>query len=193
MITMFDSIRVAEVRKVASTHNEAVAGYVDGHWPDFHAMAAAFPNDHHLSFATRPEDDADGLDIEFGDARPEQFPGWFERQVRRGVWRPVAYFSFANAGNVLGVLDKAKIHPATVRLLYAEWNGERVIRPGFDGHQLTDHVGTANVDESVVLDDFFGHKHQLARARFHIDAEIDLANLQWRPVGSGVQPLGWGD
>ena len=193
MIKMYDSINLPAVRRVASTHNDAVAGYVDGRWPDFHAMAAAFPNDHHLSIATNPARDADCLDVEAGDATPDQAPEWAIRQHRRGVWRPVIYANAATYPKIEEAFRKAGLPGVFIRRWVADWNGQADIPQGFDGHQFTNHADGLSVDESVLLDDFFGAKHHLARVRLHLDAQVDLRDLGWSIVGHGVQPLGWGD
>jgi hypothetical protein len=51
---------------------EAVAGYVGGHWPTYNQLVKDFPHAHKLSIAVFASEDADCLDIEKGDATPDQ-------------------------------------------------------------------------------------------------------------------------
>lgn len=193
MLVMYDSTRISELRKLASTSEAAVAGYVDGRYKDMHELVAAFPTHHHLSIAVRAADDADCLDVESGDATPAATPNWVLRQHHRGIWRPVIYASSSVWPNIEQELTKAKLHPEMYRRWYAEWNGQPIIAQGYDAHQYTDHAEGRSVDASVCLDDFFGAKEHLARVRLHVDAQVDLNDLSWSIVGHGVQPLPWGD
>jgi hypothetical protein len=96
-ITLFDSIENSQFPPGAA----AYAAYVDGRLgdqPNYDWVVRAFPKAHHLSIALSADHDADALDVESGAASPSDIHGWRERQVRRGVARPVIY---ANAYTML--------------------------------------------------------------------------------------------
>jgi len=160
---MFDSITVSPVEAVASTSGEAVAGYVDGYWPDYHALSQAFPHDNHLSIAVHADDDADALDIENGDAAPAQAPSWVKRQHARGLARPVIYCSISTAPEVLNELRLAGIDRQSIRL----WSAHYTYRAHIcgprscgqptqaDATQWTDKAYGRNLDESLCAPGFF--------------------------------------
>lgn len=188
MIRLYDSIRVSDVKRVASTQGAAVAGYVDGTWADYTAMVSAFPHDRHLSIAARPSDDADCLDVETGDAKPQDVPAWALRQHHRGVWRPVVYASTNVWPQIEEELRKANLPGVFVRRWLASWNGQADVPAGYDAHQFTDRANGQNVDESVCLDDFFG----VAPRRFVAQIELTEGSWQWsvRPQPFHTPPLG---
>lgn len=78
--TMFDSITPSTIPADA----EMVAGYVNGYWPTFADVCQRFPNARHVSIAVTVVADAQVLDVEPGNARPDQAPAWVERQRARG-------------------------------------------------------------------------------------------------------------
>lgn len=94
--TMFDAVDLAEVPVDA----EAVLGYTGGSWPTYHELAHRFPNARIVAIAIAAHEDADLLDVESGDASPEQAPDWFRRQHdehafdynlrRRGIYAAVS-------------------------------------------------------------------------------------------------------
>ena len=188
MIRLYDSIGVAPLKRVASTSGEAVAGYVDGHWPDFAAVARAFPHDRHLSIAARAADDADCLDVESGDANPAEVPGWALRQHRRGLWRPVIYASASSYPAIEEELRKAGLPGVFIRRWVADWNGLADVPAGYDAHQFTDRAAGQNVDESVCLDDFFGTRPR----RFVAQVELTEGSWSWEihSLPAHTPPLG---
>src|SRR5690242_8753534 len=98
--TMYDSVTVSAIPRNA----QAVAGYVNGRWPTYSQLVRAFPHARRLSIAVSADRDADCLDVEQGDATPDQAPAWVQRQHKRGVRRPVVYTSVANARTLLLIL-----------------------------------------------------------------------------------------
>src|ERR1700744_5899896 len=91
----------------------AYAAYVDGsvgNQPNYAYIVSAFPKAEHLAIALFAANNADVLDVEAGAAVPSHIPGWYARQVARGIKRPVIYAS-ASAMNsdVLPVLAQAGI------------------------------------------------------------------------------------
>ena len=188
MITMYDSIAVAPLRKVASSSKDAVAGYVDGRFADFSELVHAFPHDRHLSIAVHADDDADCLDVEAGDALVVEVPAWVLRQHGRGLWRPVVYASESNWPAIDQELGKAGIGGTFTRRWVAAWNNQASVPAGFDAHQFTDHPNGQNVDESVLVDDFFG----TAPRRFVAQVELTEGSWSWavRSQPFHTPPLG---
>lgn len=181
MFVMFDTVNVTAVPSFANTDRDAVAGYIDGRFNDFHQLAATFPHAHHLDIAVRASDDATCLDIEAGDARPDQFPDWFLRQSKRGVWRPVGYCNLSTLPELLAAIHRAGIHRELVRLWVAHFTGTPHLEPGSDATQWTDHALGRNLDESLCLDTFFPAARPAAPAPRHATARIyfDETSRQW--------------
>jgi hypothetical protein len=165
VITMFDTA----CNDQFPANPQAVAAYVDGgigSQPNHAWTVAAFPGAHHLSIALSAGHDADALDVEAGAARPGDIPGWHARQVRRGVIRPVIYASaYAMNGEVLPALARAGIARPSVRLWSAHYAGPHVCGPrpscgalstGADGTQWTSAAMGRVLDQSLLLDNFFG-------------------------------------
>jgi len=146
----------------------AYAGYVDGgvgNQPNYAYIVTAFPKAEHLSIALFASDNADALDVEPGASAPSDIPGWYARQVARGIRRPVIYAS-ASAMNddVLPVLSQARIGRASTRLWTAHYGlGEHICGPAScgalsidaDGTQWTSSAMGLVLDQSLLVADFF--------------------------------------
>jgi hypothetical protein len=150
-IVMFDTVDVSTVPADAI----AVAGYTSGSWPTFDGLVRRFPHAHHLSIAVQADHDADCLDVETGDASPDQAPAWVRRQLNRGVWRPCLYANLSTMPAVIGALAGAGLVRPHVRLWVAEYNYHPHIPAGFDACQWTDQALGRNLDESLCWDSFF--------------------------------------
>ncbi len=157
MITVLDTTTPGAIGRLASTSSDALAGYNDGLYNDIRQLEAMYPGHRHQAIAVFPWDDGDWLDIETGDARPQDAPGWVRRQHARGLARPGLYASLSVMPAVHAALEAAGIARNSVRLIYAAYASppDPTILPGYDGHQYTDHWQGRNVDASVVRDDFF--------------------------------------
>lgn len=164
-ITMFDDINPGTM---PSGSNYAYACYIDGLWPYFHELAARFPKAAEkgrlLDVAVFASDNATCLDIERGDATIEQAPEWFERQVLRGVYRPVLYTSASNMKALELAMARRHIPRSAYRLWSAHYTGKaHICGPktcGYgmslaDGTQWTDFALGVNLDESLLLGSFF--------------------------------------
>ena len=157
--TMYDSIDVKQI----PVNAQAVAGYVGGFWPTYKTLALEFPNAKLLSIAVNARQDAECLDVEQGDARPDQAAAWVKRQKGLGVKTPVVYCSVSQAGLLLRTLAKAGISRADVRL----WTAHYTFKPhlcssscGFgdikaDATQWTDRALGRNLDQSLCSPGFF--------------------------------------
>jgi len=75
--TMYDAINVNSL----PAGGDLYAGYVDGHWPDYSAIASKFGKDNTVGIATNPNDDNGTI----GDGPPDNgtWPEWVAWTVRR--------------------------------------------------------------------------------------------------------------
>lgn len=160
MITMLDSVSVAAL----PDGPYAYAGYVDGFFNTWVKLRMRFPSSDLLSIAVFPQDDADCLDIETGDARPDQAAAWVLRQFANGAERPCLYASVSVMNTVVEGILAAGIDRGRLRLWSAHYgNGAHICGPGtcrlisigMDGTQWTDHFRGMNADASLLLPDFF--------------------------------------
>lgn len=81
------------------------AGYIDGQWASYSPLVALHPGLPVLSIATSPMHRAQVLDIESGDARIADAPGWCTRYYR--ATRPRLYTSIANAAALITAMANA--------------------------------------------------------------------------------------
>ena len=155
MLLMYDSITIADMPGDADVY----LGYVNGSWPTFGQLAAKFPGKRYLDLAVSADHDATGLDVEVGDATPEQVPGWVARQHARGVALPVVYAARDTMTQVLQLVDRA-----TIRVLTAHvGKGPHLCGPacgwGFiaDGTQwaFPGQGSPGHYDISMLVDTFF--------------------------------------
>lgn len=159
--TMYDSVTVGEIPADA----KAVAGYVGGTWVTFPILKLQFPHARHLSIAVASNEDADCLDIENGDARIGDAPGWFHRQKRLGARKPAFYISAAYADALVSYLKREGIKRREYRLITAHYGDGRhrcgpdtcglVRSTKADGTQYTDEALGRTLDESVLSRRFF--------------------------------------
>lgn len=152
---MFDTVTPSAVGRLASTSPDAVAGYTDGLYRDIAELARAYPNHRHLSIAVHPRDDADCLDVETGDASPDDVPGWVRRQHGRGVARPWVYANTSTWPAIKTALQAGGIGRGEIIKWRADFDGVAALLPDDDAKQFTNHWEGRNVDASIVRDDAF--------------------------------------
>ena len=146
----------------------AYAAYVDGgigNQPNYAYIVSAFPKAQHLSIALFSSNNADALDVEPGASTPSDIPGWYARQVARGVSRPVIYASVSTMNDtILPLLSQHGIARAKTRLWTAHYGlGEHICGPAScgqlsvnaDGTQWTSSARGLVLDQSLLLDTFF--------------------------------------
>lgn len=159
-ITMYDSVTVSEIPAQAA----AVAGYVNGSYFTWPEIVRSFPHAHKLSVAVNASHDAECLDVESGDATPDEAPSWVRRQIARGVKRPVVYCSTSTAPAVLAQLASHGVARSAIRLWTAHYTGKphrctTVCGNGFHGSadatQYTNRALGRNLDASLCAPDFF--------------------------------------
>lgn len=159
-VIMYDSISVSQI----PSDGPAAAGYTSGYWPTWQAIKSG-PWTHKLSIAvTASHNDAECLDVETGDAAPEQAPSWIKQAKARGVKKPVVYASLSAMPGVLAALARAGIGRDEIRLWTAHYTGtQHICTPacgyGFnataDATQWTDEAHGRNLDESLCDGSFF--------------------------------------
>lgn len=191
-ITMYDTALNDQFPPGAA----AYAAYVDGgvgDQPNYDWIVQAFPDAHHLSIALFSSDDADCLDVEPGAASPSDIPSWYARQRRRGIARPCIY---ANASTMekfaVPVLLAAPIVRSATRLWSAHYTNEaHICGPkscgatsiDMDGTQWTSNALGRDLDQSLLLDDFFG---TLPPAPQYV--EFDMSKLPVLKQGDSDKP-----
>jgi hypothetical protein len=157
---MYDSVTLSAVPRDAP----AVAGYVGGHWPTYRELGRRFPHARHLSIAVNAGQDAECLDVEPGDATPDQVVAWYRRQRARGVHKPVIYTSVSAMPVVLARLAHAGIPRQAVRLWAAHYTGRAHLcgptcgyglRTVVDATQWTNRAQGRNLDESHLARGFW--------------------------------------
>lgn len=188
MITLLDSVTSSAFGRLASTSPDALAGYDDGRFNNIAQIEREYPNHRHLAIAVFASDDGDCLDIETGDARPEDAPGWLRRQHARGIARPWLYANESTWPLVTERLQQAGIARASFVKWVAVFNEQANLQDDWDAHQYTDHWHQRNVDASVCKDDAFdflnppvkhGHHpgHRRHRRPPTIDRKVKAAGL----------------
>src|SRR5690348_7913560 len=149
MRSMWDSITPANIPAEANAAGALVAGYDDGRWPDFDALAAMFPDARHVPITVFASDDMGlVLDIEARDATPEEAPGWLERRRAAGV-DPSLYCSTSLIGDVEAACKAAGVHFDRAHWWRAHFNGVPALELGEIAHQ---YRNTPGYDCSVVAD-----------------------------------------
>lgn len=183
---MYDSVDVSQIPPDAP----AAAGYTDGRWANFPALRGHVPHAHLLSITVTASADADCLDVEQGDATPPQAGGWVKRQLARGAHRPVIYANASTMPEVLSVLASAGITRSLVRCWSAHYTEEHICGPATcrypgvpacDGTQWTNHALGRDLDQSLLLDDFFATPEPpVTITSYKADGTISLATLAER-------------
>jgi hypothetical protein len=157
--TMHDSVTPTDIPKDAAM----VAGYVTGRyaWPE--SGWARFPHARKVEIATQARfNTGDVLDVEKGDATPEQAPGWVRMRRAAGVARPSLYCSAAD----VPALRRAMGNDVTWDLWVARYTG-RVPGPAdfarYGSNCVAIQYANANTsgghfDLSLVIDDGWPHR-----------------------------------
>lgn len=105
MRTMYDSVTAADIPANA----QLVAGYVDGIYRWSGTDWARFPQALKIAIAVFPSTNSGiMLDVEAGDATPEQAPGWVQMRRARGV-DPTVYCAYAAWAQTIQAFDRAQV------------------------------------------------------------------------------------
>lgn len=146
----------------------AVAAYLNGAWPTLAAVKARFwGKSKIITITVSANEDADCLDVETGDATPDQAPGWVHRQRQQKPHkRPWIYANLSTMAMVIIHLQEAGIRRDHVFLWTAHPTNKRhfcnhrtcgdYLPPGIsaDGTQYKWET-TPNLDTSVCHSSMF--------------------------------------
>jgi hypothetical protein len=151
MPTMFDTTNVAAIPASAGEPDYA-AGYVDGRWPTFAAMAARYTQAVPVSISAIPSSSqarsADVCDCEEGDYTPSQAAAWAQARIAANR-QPCIYCSLSEWAACQGAVEALGITVDQVDWWIAAYPGSGpAVYPGAVAHQYVDR-GT--YDESVVV------------------------------------------
>jgi hypothetical protein len=141
---MFDAIDVTSLPAGADVY----AGYDDGHWPDAAAIAARFGGKPVVRITVLPGDnEGDVLDVESGDATPQQAPAWVQRRRADGHTWPTVYCSESVWSSVIAAFNDAGV-PQPFYWVAAYPGAGAAVPAGAVAHQWIDHGA---YDESVTV------------------------------------------
>lgn len=135
-----------------------LAGYVGGAWPTFSPECQLYPalakKGWVMSYAVNAEEDADALDCELGDASVAQAAPWVDRQLGRGVWRPMVYANLSRWEDE-GLKSDLAHYGDKIRRTVAHYTYvQGVIPAGYDNQQFSDHWQGRNIDANSSLVSF---------------------------------------
>jgi hypothetical protein len=171
MITMFDSSHADTIPADA----KFVAGYIDGS-NSLASVRQKAPHATSMSIAIHARHDADCLDVEPQCADVDEVTDWLTRQHARGVARPVIYADISHMKLVLDALERAHVARSSVRLWSAHYLANQNVPAAqlqafahicgphtcgqlpidMDGTQFTSQSRGVSLDESRLVDNFFG-------------------------------------
>jgi hypothetical protein len=194
-LRMLDSIIPANLPAGA----DAYLGYADGAWPTYSEIIRLFPHAHHLSLTVSPALGAMGCDREPGDLSAAQMVTWVKASLAAKVWRPVCYAAASNMNACYVALRLAGVQRGSVRLLSAHYGAGRhicspascgLVSVAMDGTQWS---GSAEgnhgsvIDESVLLDDFFGAPAPPVSPAPVLEADMIIVTVLRDPLPAGVK------
>lgn len=146
MRTMYDAVTPANIPADA----EAVAGYIDGRYAWSQADWARFSTPVKVTIAVFAAHDARCLDVETGDATPDQAPGWVARQRANGDPHPWVYCSESVWSQVRQAFAAQGVpEPIWWIAAYPGSAGAGNLYPGAHAHQWIDD---GPYDRSVLAD-----------------------------------------
>lgn len=142
MRTMYDSVDATAMPVGAPLY----AGYVDGRYANLPQVRGLFPSARIVSIAVSADTNAQVLDVENGNATPDQAPGWAVRQRARGV-EPTVYMNADTWPAVRAAFDAAGV--AEPNWFVADYDGVATIPAGAVAKQ---YLNTSGWDRSVAAD-----------------------------------------
>jgi hypothetical protein len=159
--TMYDSVAVSAIPRSPF----AAAGYTGGIWRTFPQLRTSYPQAHVVSIAVFAWERAECLDVEPGDAEPDQVPGWIRADERAGYRKPCLYSDYWEWTHELApILVRNQIARSTIFEWVASYVGHPQLLPGFDADQWTDHCLGRSLDCSLVLRSFLAAAQPPLRA-----------------------------
>lgn len=140
---MYDAIVAADV----PPDGWAVAGYVNGQWPDFGALETRFPSLKHISITVNDQGTAMVLDVENYDATPAQAPAWAQQMRAAGIPYPVVYMNLSTWQTVKDEFAAQSVEPPLYWV--AQYDGIATVPAGAVAKQ---HTNTSGYDVSAAAD-----------------------------------------
>lgn len=178
---MYDAIVAADV----PADGWAVAGYVNGQWPDFGALETRFPSLKRVSITVNAQGTAMVLDVENKDATPAEAPGWAQRMRAAGIPYPVVYMNFSTWQTVKDEFAAQSIEPPLYWV--AQYDGIATVPAGAIAKQ---HTNTSSYDVSAAADYWPGlDPAPLPTTTTPISTETDVTTyfpIEVLPDGTGV-------
>ena len=167
-----------------------IAGYVNGPYAWSQAEWNLFPHADHVTISiTASANAGDVLDVEVGDATPDQSAGWIAMRKAAGLYRPTIYCSRSvipavRAGTGTYILGK------DYDIWVAEYTGSahEVTAPGNPPAicAATQYASTANYDVSMVYDEAWPHRKAPAPAPTGVPTGISVT------LNGRIADFGWG-
>lgn len=141
---------------------QMIAGYVTGQYAWTAAEWALFPRAVHVTICTSAHFNVgDVLDVERGDASPDQAHGWIAMRKANGLYRPTIYCSL-NVVPAVRAATGAFILGRDYDIWVADWTGVALIPPcpGTPAARFAacQYASDARKDTSVVGDDGWPHR-----------------------------------
>lgn len=180
---MYDSVTASDIPASA----QMVAGYVSGPYQWSAADWARFPDAVHVPIATHADvDDGIVLDVEQGDATPDQAPGWVTMRRKAGI-DPTVY-----CGQFSWLAVQAAFRTAGVdqpHYWIAHYDNAAVLPDGAVAKQYANPgLSGGHYDLSIVADDWPGIDKPVAAQEEEDD--MDPINLPPAPSG-GARTIPW--
>lgn len=124
-------------------------GYINGQWPSYFELTKLYPNAVHVPCTVTAHVNAGTvLDVEAGDATPDEAPPWV--QLRRSAgYDPTVYCSLSAWPAVRAAFTRAGVPQPHYLVAGYATPPDPTIPAGAIGHQFIDH---GPYDESVVAD-----------------------------------------
>jgi hypothetical protein len=155
-IFMYDGINALAAGIARQFPNAAlVAGYLNGSYAWSQGQWNLFPDANHVTISvTAGANEGDVLDVESGDATPDQAAGWIAMRKAAGLYRPTIYCSRSvipavRVGTGSYILDK------DYDIWVADYTG---VAHQVTGCAATQYESTANYDVSIVYDTAWPHR-----------------------------------
>ena len=142
---------------------QVVAGYAGGSWHTYPYIQANFPHAYRIEIAVNAGEKGHCLDVENGDATPDEAPGWIKEMEAEGIHRPMLYASAWTWGQIIPLLTKARVGRFHYRRWVAAPNGLKIaaqwLAAGYDACQFDWHYLGLNLDASLCLPSFLDGGH----------------------------------